>query len=271
MNRPFRTPRNLLPIAALVALATTGCDTISSEDIERTASIDPVLVARSEGEGVTLVRATLYDEEARGLTYVELAGGDQLRAERADPVTGSRLERAMVASRFGARVTYEARFGDDRKDTEIRVALDRDASGRASAPESTVTLPSPFRLAWRSETWGVAANAPSEFSRSDNASWFIEWTPQGEDTFEAGDVLTYRVWGQCIETRSGVLDWRRGVDRLELSRGAMVGRLTEGGREWGCPIYVELTLTRQGVVDRAFGGGRFVAEQVRERTLHANP
>ena len=33
----------------------------------------------------------------------------------------------MAANRFGARVTYETGFGGDRKDTEIRVALDRDA------------------------------------------------------------------------------------------------------------------------------------------------
>ena len=87
--------------------------------------------------------------------------------------------------------------------------------------------------------------------------------------FEPGDELRAEVTGTCIRTYRDFIDWQSGEDVLQLT--GVLQDAAPPNDAMGCPIEVELTLSRRGSTDPAFEGGTFFGEQVRVLTLMSTP
>jgi len=241
----------------------------SSPDIE-TTSMTASFSARSVGSSGTDVRAGLsIPGDGLFIDEVNLNGGDRLIAKRIHPI--SLEERAKVMfehDEFFGCCDYGVGFPSDDKDTIFEIALDRSASGQVSAPDSSVTLPTPFELDWVEDPVAMTA-APEPFSRSSSTPYFVIWDPFDAPDFEPGDALDYEVSGSCIETLRGEIDWQGGEDVLQLTD--VLEDLDPPDDGKSCTIRVELTLSRTGTIDPAYAGGSFVGEQVRVLELRSTP
>ena len=224
-------------------------------------------IARADGTGATELFAELLIPGDLIPENVNVSGGDRLIAKRIDPNTLEEREKLMIEhSDFDTN--YGAGFRIDDKQTGFEIAFDRSASGRVSASDSSVTLPSPFALDWVSDPVAMTP-APQSFSRSSATPYFVVWDPFGAPEFEPSDALNYQVTGKCILTLSGVIDWQGGEDALELTGALEDLAPPRDGRS--CPIRVRITLQRDGTVDSAFSDGSFVGEQVRVLKLQSVP
>jgi hypothetical protein len=262
MNR-MRTGRLVVAALAIACLTGGSCSNTDS-DVVDTRAFRADFVASATGTGGTTVRATLefsFDD-------VELKGGDLLTTTRTDPVTMVEDERVMVEDRALFGVSYERSFPGQAKDTLFRVAFDRTATGKASAPDSFATLPTPFVLHWVNDPVTMSP-VPLDFSRSSASPRFVVWDPSSAPDFEPAEALQYAVTGSCIEPYVGTIDWRDGADALQLT--GVLRDLPSPNAGLTCAIEVEIKLSRSGTVDPAFEGGTFVGEQVRVFNLLARP
>lgn len=260
--------RSAFSMVALGCVALVACNSSSdSRDVD-TSDIYAQYIARAEGDGRTVVLATLRTGRPTSLNFVGLYGGDRLIATEVDPVTMARLDLPMVGFERSGKISYIQVFVHEDKNLGVEIEFDRDTTGGTSAPSSSVTLPSRFALDWVEDPVTMAA-APIAFSRSSATPYYVVWDPFDAPDFEPGDELSYEVTGSCIQRFTGPLDWEAGVDLLQLT-GVLVDRPAPNDG-LGCTILVTITLSRTGSVDPLFAGGSFVGEQVRSLVLFANP
>lgn len=256
-----------IAFAACVVLcgAEDSCDSPHSQpstDVV-TSAMTAVMTARAIGNGRTHVRVDLTAGED-----VDLTGGDLFVATHIDAATQTPRSKDLVEQENLDAFAYTGAFDAQEKDDEIAVAFDRTATGRVSAPSSSVTLPTPFELDWV-EDLGTMSRAPRRFSRSAATPRFVIWEPFGAPDFEPGDQLTYSVVGSCIVPFSGTIDWAGGEDSLSLAGVLVDSPPPHDGAP--CILHVVLTLTRTGSVDPAFFDGSFRAQQIRDMHLESTP
>ena len=255
--------RSVVGVLLMGSLIGASCFTSESEVLQ-TREMRADFVATAQGAGSTRVRATLRSS----FTNIELTGGDTLTATTTDPETLAENKQRLVSDRRLSGVSYRRDFPGDEKDTRIEVTLDRASTDNVSATESFVTMPTPFALRWVSSP-ATGEPVPLDFSRSANEPRFVIWDPYDEPGFDVNDVLRFSVTGTCVESYSGIVDWEQGEDALELTNVLRDRQPPNDGQT--CVVEVEMTLSRDGVVDSAFRSGTFVAEQVRVLTLLARP
>ena len=133
---------------------------------------------------------------------------------------------------------------------------------------AVAAMPTPFELDWVEDPVTMRS-APKRFSRSSTTPYFVTWDPFGAPDFAPGDVLSYAVFGNCIEPYSGAIDWPGGEDALQLT-GVLEDRPPpRDGRN--CLLHVVISLGRTGVLDPAFFDGSFIGKQIRELHLESTP
>lgn len=237
-------------IAALLAAALAGCESIQSEDIA-THGIYADLESDGYGSGTTLVSAELRAGGELSNVTVDLGPCDRLAA------TLGGLERTMARrDDVLGRVWYETSFAGEPAGAPLRVAFLRTDGGGCtapgpSAPDSTVTLPAPFSIA--------APAAGASLSRS--APFAVSWTPA------TPDPMRLTIAGLCVRAASFAV--AGGTSSMLVPAGALQ---PVSDPLASCAVELELTRFRTGTVDPAFGeGGRFVARQTRRVTAQSVP
>ena len=231
-----------------------------------TGSMSADITARAIGNGRTHVRVKL--ESGNGQSDVDLSGGDRLVAKHIDPTTLREQTKDLVEQENLDAFAYTGTFNNQEKDYAIEVAFDRSATGRASANGSVLAMPTPFELDWVEDPVSMSA-APKSFSRSSATPYFVTWDPFDALDFEPGDVLSYDVFGNCIQPFSGAIDWPGGGDALQLTGVLQDQAPPRDGLS--CRLHAVISLRRTGVIDPAFASGSFVGKQVRELHLESTP
>lgn len=266
-NRPIRSR-----VAFAILIAAAGCsDSKSSRSVE-TSEIDANFTAIADGSGSTKVSARLVTQDPGVIVTinrdVELKGRDRLIATYVNPDTLKAVNKKMIEEKSGGQVSYSRTFAGESKDAAFEINFKRGGSGREKAPNSRVTLPTPFVLDWVEDPVALIP-APINFSRSSATPYFVIWDPFDAPDFEPGDNFTYSVTGSCIVTRRGFIDWQSGEDTLELTGVLQDAAPPNAGMS--CPLVVKLSLQRRGYADGAYDGGSFFGEQVRVLTLISSP
>ena len=259
--------RNPWALCAIPLLA-VGCSSTDST-LVATSEIYADLAAVATGNGQTEVEATLRIGGPSSARFVDLEGGDVLRATRINASSGAELQETMQERQAFGVTWYTATFQTQDEDTGFRIDFDRDTE--ISAPDSNVTLPATFDLSWdeyHTTTNAYVGPAIEPFSRTATEDYAVLVDDIG--AFDSGDQLRYGVEGSCIETNQGPLNWDgNGENSITLSQSFLTDSQPAGQ---DCTLTVTITLLRQGSVDRAFGeGGAFVATQVRTLTLDSTP
>lgn len=159
----------------LAILSGAACDSDRHSSTIETNEMTARFIARADGTGATELFAELLIPGDLIPENVNVSGGDRLIAKRIDPNTLEEREKLMIEhSDFDTN--YGAGFRIDDKQTGFEIAFDRSASGRVSANDSSVTLPSPFALDWVSDPVAMTP-APQSFSRSSATPYFVVWDP----------------------------------------------------------------------------------------------
>jgi hypothetical protein len=223
-----------------------------------TSQIYAELSATAEGNGRTEVEATLRVGGPLSVQFVDLEGGDLLRAILSSGTTD--ITEVMDESQGLGVTWYSADFGTEAEDTQFRVEFDRETE--TSAMNSNVTLPAPFLLSTYAED-SPAGTADNTFYRG-NDTFEIRWDPYD---FTPGDLLSYQVAGLCIKTFQGNVDWDR-FDVLQIGD-AILSDADAPNNGANCSLDVTITLSRTGTVDPAFDDGAFLATQVRTITVQS--
>jgi len=248
--------RNYWILSAFLGLA-LGCNTVDSSTTD-TAGMYADLRAVASGNGSTEVAAWLKLDEG-SLDFIGLTGGDTLRAYMIHPVTGAETQATMVEGSFAGATWYTADFDIQDANTSFRVELDRTATSKVSALNSTTSIPTPFTLST------IPANTTS-FSRTSATTLDVTWDPFN---FTSADQLSYEVDGSCIQKRQESINWQTATS-VQIANHFL--QSLSGQETNSCEITVTITLTRNGSVDPAFGkGGEFLGSQAREIKLTANP
>jgi hypothetical protein len=219
MNRVHPDLSVTLLIACGVLVGAFGCSDSKSSSIVDTSEIYPAFVATADGSGSTEVIATLRTQDPLIFTTVnktvELVSGDSLIATYIEPITLFEVDEKMIEQTSGSKTSYVATFPNDEKDSVLEIAFNRKGS-QVSAPDSTVTLPTPFDFDWVEDPLTMTP-APVNFSRSSATPYFVTWDPFDAPDFEPGDEFRYSVSGSCIETYRGIITWQNGEDVLQLT------------------------------------------------------
>jgi hypothetical protein len=241
--------RRTATIAALTALALTGCSSVDSREIRTGGVKAHVTVWVNDDAGDAEVAAGLT---VGTLTFVDLNDGEKLTATAGD--VSDDLERRHLA---GA-TDYHGRLpGVTEPGTEVVVAWSRTADDD-SAPRSVVTL---------AERVSITAPASGKaFSRTrDDIVVKLDTEDSDEPT-----VLTWA--GGCIAT--GSRDVPRGERTVRIPRGTIQRSTTTpaaSAADDDCRAYLTVTRRRTGEVDPAFDGGQIVAESRSTRQLTSRP
>jgi hypothetical protein len=227
--------------ARWVVLVFVACQSVQSKDLE-TSGLYAKLEADAPGTGQVNVRATLSTGQG-SVTSFELVAPDALTAS-----VGS-TARAMTRHSMLGSIWYDASFDGDAAGTTVKVSLSRPS--RTSAPESVVTLPTPFSI--------TGPNPNDVFPRGGGVT--LTWNVSGD-----ADPLRVTARGACIQP----------VD-VELTRDEgthTFARFTPsvGNKSETCVVDLTLVRTRAGVVDRAYGkGGSFTATVTRSMHITSTP
>lgn len=230
-----------------VVLAAAGCQPVESTDI-KTSGVYADIWVEADGSGETDVGTTLRVGGALSNTFLELQAGDELWA------TDGFASKQMSELFLLGYVSYFASFAGDAEDTEYVVSFER--ADDVSAPDSWVRLPGPFEI--------VAPASGTSFSRaSDNV--VITWEPSG-----TLDDMSWRVIGGSCADADNLPDIAGDPGVMTLEVGDVVA--LEGHESESCSITVELTRSRPGTLDPAYGeGGTVYARQVRKIELLSAP
>lgn len=241
LTRP--TPR-LLPALALFA-PLAACESVESKDT-LTDGLFASLTAVAGGTGVTHASATLKVGGATSNTYVELVEDDVLT------VTSGELTETLLAMNIGDYFTYGADLDVDAADTPFTFAFTRSVD--AGAPESAVSLPSPFAIT------GPAAN--SVFSRAADPL-VVTWGDANSP-----DAVQVQISGDCIFDHFVAVDGDPGT--LTIEPGTLLPVDEENPQACAAKVVVERR--RDGTLDAGFGeGGIVYAAQVREVGIRLDP
>jgi hypothetical protein len=250
-----------IPILMVIA----ACTSTDSTYID-TAGMYANFEAEAVGDGTTDVRGSLRQNGVHSTSFIDLEGGDLLRAVAINPSTLSEQDKIMTEHQLFGGTWYTANFPLDDKDTEFRIEYER--VEKESAMNSVASIPvSLDPLIWSPDpTVATPDDAPNPFSRASTTPYYVGWRPNDAPFFETGDELSYEVTGTCIQTFQGNIDWNV-YDALQLT-GAMTD--AEPPNDGTCEITVKITLSRDnGYVDGAFAGGIFVGKQTRTLRLTA--
>jgi hypothetical protein len=220
--------------------AALGCtESVESTDI-RTSGIYPEFTVTANGSGSSRVVARLKVGGSKSNTYLDLKGGDELRASVGDET--------KVLDETSDE-TYTASFNIDDEGTEFTIGFFRSEEDE-SAPASVVRLPAPFDMAVE----------PSEASRATD-DIEVSWAPEGD-----GDIAMH-LDGDCIITQSDDVpdDGAHTVSADSIDT-------FESDEMESCTVEVELERARRGSIDAEFSeGGRIEAIQIRSGSFTSIP
>jgi hypothetical protein len=252
---------NRAALFTIPLILVAGCTSTDSNLVD-TSDIYADFQAIAEGDGSTEVIATLRIGGATSANYVDLEGGDVLRATRIHPTSGGESTETMTEHQLAGMTWYTATFPTQDEDTGFEIAFTREEG--ISAPESSTTIPATFSLHCEESEIESACDT---FSRSSDIPFDVVWEPY---EFTTGDKLSYEITGSCIKTSPGIIDWGppNYFAALQLTK-----FLDDSDTPTeSCLITVTITLSRTGTVDRAFGeGGQFTGMQVRTLTINSTP
>lgn len=223
--------------ALLPALALVACESVDSEAIRTDAMYADIRV-EADGSGAATVSTILRVGGVTSNTFVELAGGDQLRAKAGEDTT------VLSEQSFWEMHSYSAELPLDAEGTEYVVSFERTID--ASAPASAVTMPAPFDLG--------GADPGATFSRAADPIT-ITWEPA-----EAGDDMIVEVDSDCTVHETFAVQGDPGTFTLEP------GDLTawDSMADSTCSAEISVQRVRAGDLDPAYGeGGTIRAVQLR--------
>lgn len=243
----------LVSTALMLLGSSVACTSVDSE-FYSTSGIYAALSAKADGSDSTIVSAT-FNEGGPGLTFLELTGGDEVNAHMS---SGAESADKPMQKKGGLGVTYyEAEFYIDSAGSSFRIDLDCSATGNASAPNSTATLPEPFDLT-------TSPASLTTFSRA-NDDWSLFWTTQ-----IGSDPQGYEIEGDCVQSQSAgmVADY----DAFDFGPSYVSILPLSGQENVTCDVTFRIYRTRAGSVDPAFGkGGVYEGTQVRELVIQSTP
>lgn len=212
--------------ALLPALTLAACESVDSEAIRTDAMFADILV-EADGSGAATVGATLRVGGVTSNTFVELAGGDELRVQAGDETA------VLAGQRFWEAHSYRAELPLDLEDTEYTVTLERTID--TSAPASTVTMPAPFDLAGPG---GTASRSTDPVT--------VTWEPAAD-----GDAVIVEVESDCTVHKSFAVQGDPGTFTVEP------GDLTawDSMADRTCAAEISVLRVRVGELDPAYGEG----------------
>jgi hypothetical protein len=228
-----------LVIAALVVAV--GCTPTDSNAVT-TSNLHADIQVLTTGSGGSTVSAALFShrdgDPPLNFETIRLVDDDLLS------VTSNGHSVVMDESDLVVEYQYDAAFETADAGERFDVSLDRAAD--TSAPHSAVTLPEPF-----------TPNLPTTASRS--APLTLTWSPSG-----SADPIAIHFTG-CASVD---LDTIADTGAVTIPAGALVADPSTAS----CDVAVEVSRTRSGVLDPAYGqGGSIVATQQRNATLTSTP
>ena len=232
----------LVAVVAVVAVILgAGCAPVDSDAVA-TAGLRADIQVLTTGSGGSTVYAWLFShrdgDPPLNFETIRLVDEDVMSVTSKDHAV------VMTESDLVVEYRYDAAFETADAGQHFEVSLDR--AGDASAPHSTVTLPEPFTLA-----------TPATASRS--APLTIAWSPSGST-----DQISVHLTG-CASTQ---LDAIADTGSVTLPAGSVVADPSTAT----CDLAVEVSRTRTGLLDPAYGqGGSIVASQRRTTSLSSTP
>ncbi|MDP2310763.1 MAG: hypothetical protein Q8P18_32395 [Pseudomonadota bacterium] len=238
-------PTSLLPSSLILLLPLAACESVESKDT-LTDGIYADYAAVTEGNGITRAQATLRVGGGTSNTFVELVGDDVLT------VTAGGITETLLSANIGDYFTYLADLDVDAADTSFAFAFTRTVD--AGAPQSTVSLPSPFTLT------GPAAD--TVFSRATDPI-VVTWGDAGST-----DALQVKLTGDCIFDHLVSVDGDPGTVTIEA------GTLLPTNEETpeACAVSLVVQRRRDGTLDAGFGeGGVVYAAQTRAVGIRSDP
>ena len=230
---------NQLVVAALVL--GFGC-TPTDSDVVTTANLHADVEVLTTGSGGSTVTAALFShrdgDPPLNFETIRLVDQDVLSA------TSNGHSVVMDEADLVVEYQYDAAFETADAGQRFEVSLQRVAD--ESAPHSSVTLPEPFTPA-----------LPAMASRS--APLTITWSPSG-----SADSMSIHFTGCASPELGAIAD----TGTLTIPAGAIVADPSTAT----CDVAIELSRTRSGLLDPAYGqGGSIVATQQRNATLSSAP
>jgi hypothetical protein len=227
--------------ALLISVLGSGC-TLTDSNAVATADLHADIQILATGTGGSTASAWLLShrdgDPPLNLESIRLVDGDAISATS----NGRSIE--MEQSSVVLEYRYDATFDTADADQRFELALTR--AGDTSAPHSVVTLPLPF-----------TPSVPATASRA--APLAITWSPSG-----SSDPIAIHLTG-CASADLGPLP---DTGSATVPAGVLVG--DPAGAT--CAVAVDVTRTRTGTLDPAYGqGGSIVAIQQRSAMLTSTP
>lgn len=241
----------LVTVAAL-AVTAAGCMPIDSTNLETSGlyadfraglGADGVAVSADlkTGPGITSTEVRLSPDDR----FVAYAGGQSF------PMVEDTCDRCVP----GVVPPHVAVLPASAAGAQIRIALERDHG--VSAPQSFIRLPATHEIV--SPPAGMFT-AASPASRARLLPITVTWAPVASD-----DAVDVNVAG-CDSNFAHHL--AAGSTQFSFD----LRRLTPAVAAAVCDVYFQVTLSRQGVVDPAYGkGGRFIAARERDAIVTTGP
>jgi hypothetical protein len=213
--------RQALCVACVLGLGAVGCskETTSSKDI-KTGGIAALIDVYADTDDAATVHVELRVGGSSSNTYVDLEGGDVLKATAGDTTKELKVRDTGI---------YEASFSDVGEDTEFSVVLERPED--TTADSNSGLLPAPFSL----------DEPPSNLSRKDD-DLDVTWAPANK-----GDPMHVAFDGDCIFDSS---DSASDTGTYKVEAGSLDS--TGGDKPETCDITVSVQRNRDGEADSEF-------------------
>ncbi len=226
-----------------LVVAAAGC-TLADSNTVTTANLRADIQVIADGSGQSSVYTWLFTHRAGepplNEDTIRLVNGDAILA------TSSARTISMQESLF-IEYRYDATFDTSAAGQRYEIALARSTTD-TSASHSTVTLPEPF-----------IPTLPAAFSRS--APLTITWSPSGSP-----DRVSVHFTG-CSD-----VELRQLPDTGSATLPVGAFKTTDAPGSPTCDLAVEVSRTRTGTLDPAYGqGGSIVALQRRMATITSMP
>ncbi len=231
-----RTSLAPMLLRALVAAPLlVACTNIDSDDLDTDAMNPTIHVRSTEGDAGSSVSVVLHVGSSP-TTFVELQGDDTLTASAGEQTV------TLEGHELIGLVTYTGNLDTKAAGDVVTVAFTRTEEGKASAPDSHVTLTDPLALS--APAGGAVASRAADLE--------VAWTTEDSD-----DQVSVSWSGGCVV--EGSRDVTGDAATLTLEAGTIVKREQGENEEEPVPDACDVTLTvsrgRDGEVDQAFGGG----------------
>jgi hypothetical protein len=235
--------KSILSLASLSLVASLGaCGVTPSEDLN-TSGIHALMSASVTGDGNTYVSASLFNGNPIRLIFVELSEEDRLYASHA----GERKQ--MQETQVLTIVSHNATYEGDAAEEEFEIEFTR-GENNDNAPSSVATIPQPFTL---------DPTPTDPVSRA--ADLVVSWTGI------APEPMDWRASGTCIQSISGQI-----TEDATVTIAANTLKPSDMNMpSMTCEVTFTITRTRDGDLDRAFGGGAMVGKQERTFTIQSAP